>query len=261
MAIEKREQSRSSENTILIISHEPRSQRLLRMLLEPAGYKLVTPDTALAAADMLDIYYPDLILLDFLLPGMDAFELCHHLRSLSSVPIVVVAASSEIGAQVRMLDLGADDYVTKPYDPLVFVARVGAVLRRNQRQPAAAVFRNGELNIDLTHRQVFLTGKEILLTGKEYQILERLAQNAGRMVAEDTLLRDVWGSGDQGNLPSLHLYISRLMYKLGDNLSQSRFILAGPGRGYQMVRIEQQHQNTRQNPVSDEQPGSYSAWF
>lgn len=226
-----------AEGMILVVEDEPRSQRLLRLNLEPLGYQVIIAAGAQGVTDAIDTYQPDLILLDLKLPDGDGFELCERIRAVSSVPIIILTAVGQLADKVRGLSLGADDYVTKPYDPVELVARIEAVLRRARGQSMLppSPFRAGPLMIDFAQRRVTVNGVEVALSRTEYRLLEHLARNAGRTLVADSLLAKVWGPDYVGDYPSLHLYISRLRRKLGEESRTPRWIITKPGIGYMLA--------------------------
>jgi DNA-binding response OmpR family regulator len=228
--------ARARQGTILVVEDEVRAQRLLRLNLEPLGYRVVTVDRAATVADAVETYAPDLVVLDVLLPDGNGFDVCQHIRAVSNVPVIFLSAYGQPADKARGLELGGDDYVTKPYDPIELSARIEAVLRRSQgRQPEARhIYRCGPLAIDPEQRLVTLEGVEIHLSRTEYRLLECLAMNAGRTLVADALLSKVWGPEYVGDYASLHLYISRLRRKLHENSHRPRFIITKPGIGYAM---------------------------
>jgi DNA-binding response OmpR family regulator len=161
---------------------------------------------------------------------------CRRIRARSSVPVIIVSAFGQPADKARGLSLGADDYVTKPYDTIELSARIEAVLRRAQGRPPmqSSIFRCGVLTIDYEQRLVTMSGKEIQLSRTEYRLLEYLSLNAGRTLVADALLSKVWGPEYLGDYASLHLYISRLRRKLGEDAHGSRLIVTKPGIGYMM---------------------------
>lgn len=236
MTTASRTNSNAQQGTILVVEDEVRSQRLLRINLEPLGYRVITLERGDGVIDAMERYQPDLIILDLKLPDGDGFEVCRSIRSQSSVPIIIVSAFGHSVDKVRGFELGADDYITKPYDPTELGARVEAVLRRAWGQPVQRqpLFRCGPLTIDFDQRLVRLNGQEVLLSRTEYRLLEYLALNAGRTLVADALLTKVWGPEFTGDYASLHLYISRLRRKLREDSRNPRFIITKPGIGYLM---------------------------
>lgn len=236
MATAMRMTSPVRQGTILVVEDEPRSQRLLRLNLEPLGYRVITTDRAAEVTTVVETHEPDLVLLDIKLPDGDGFDVCQRIRRHSLVPVIILSASVQAADKVHGLELGADDYVTKPYDPTELGARIEAVLRRTQGRPVLQehVFQCGDLTIDFEQRLVTLADAEIQLSRTEYRLLEYLALNAGRTLVADALLTKVWGPEYAGDYASLHLYISRLRRKLGEDAHQPRLIMTKPGIGYMM---------------------------
>lgn len=236
MTLAVRPGARAKQGTILVVEDEVRAQRLLRLNLEPLGYRVITVDRAATVADAVESYAPDLVVLDVLLPDGNGFDVCQQIRAISNVPVIFLSAYGQAADKARALELGGDDYVTKPYDPIELSARIEAVLRRTQGRQAEArqVYHYGSLCIDPEQRLVLLDGVEIHLSRTEYRLLECLAMNAGRTLVADALLAKVWGPEYVGDYASLHLYISRLRRKLRESSSQPRFIITKPGIGYMM---------------------------
>jgi DNA-binding response OmpR family regulator len=180
---------------------------------------------------------PELVLLDVVLPGMDGFQICQEIRRFSDVPIVMLSARDAEVDKVRGLEMGADDYITKPFSHLELLARVRAVLRRYQNQlPAVGeVFESGDLQIDFASRQVTVRGSAVRLTPTEYSLLFHLTRNAGRVLPHHTLLAKVWGREYTDEIDYLKVYIRRLRQKLeGDEDSIGR-IVSERGVGYKFV--------------------------
>lgn len=227
---------RIRQGTILVVEDEVRAQRLLRLNLEPLGYRVITTDRAALVMEAIENHMPDLVVLDVRLPDGNGFDVCRELRSVSNVPVIFLSAYGQAAERIRGLELGADDYISKPYDPLELAARIEAVLRRVQgRAPTReTIICCGPLSIDVEQRLVMLHGEEIHLSRTEYRLLECLALNAGRTLVADALLSKVWGPEYVGDYASLHLYISRLRRKLHEDSHQPRLILTKPGIGYMM---------------------------
>jgi len=220
--------------TILLIEDEVHAQRLVKLNLEPLGYRVLILDTAAGIAEALEIHQPDLILLDLQLPDGNGLTVCTDIRAVSTVPIIVLSASAALSIKVRALEAGADDYLTKPYDPAEFAARVEAVLRRRHNRAVAppSIFTAGPLRIDFEQHLVTLHNKDIVLTGTEYRLLKELVLHGGRTLVADAVLSKVWGQEYTGDYASLHLYISRLRHKLGERARNPRFIITKSGIGY-----------------------------
>lgn len=180
---------------------------------------------------------PELVLLDIVLPGMDGFEVCQEIRRISDVPVVMVSARDSEVDKVRGLEMGADDYITKPFSHLELLARVRAVLRRYQNQlPAVGeVFESGDLRIDYASRQVAVGGKFVRLTPTEYSLLFHLTRNVGRVLPHHTLLAKVWGREYTDEIDYLKVYIRRLRQKLEGDPENIGQIISERGVGYKFV--------------------------
>jgi DNA-binding response OmpR family regulator len=180
---------------------------------------------------------PDLVLLDIVLPGMDGFRICQEIRRFSDVPIVMLSARDGEVDKVRGLEMGADDYITKPFSHMELLARVRAVLRRYQNQlPAVGeVFESGDLRIDYSSRQVMVRGQVVRLTPTEYSLLFHLTRNAGRVLPHHTLLAKVWGRDYTEEIDYLKVYIRRLRQKLEVEPDSIGTIVSERGVGYKFV--------------------------
>ncbi|MDA8216695.1 MAG: response regulator transcription factor [Dehalococcoidales bacterium] len=178
---------------------------------------------------------PDLVLLDIAMPGMDGFETLRRIRGLSDVPVIMLTAKDSVLDKVKGLEMGADDYVTKPFDHLELLARVKAVLRRlDMPQPVsrAPSFACGDLAVDFASQQVRVRGELIALTAIEYKLLYHLVRNAGRVLMHGTLLAKVWGREYTEEIDYLRVYIRRLRRKIEDDPEHPRYILTERGLGY-----------------------------
>jgi DNA-binding response OmpR family regulator len=194
------------------------------------------------AVDVVAKENPDLVLLDIMMPVLDGFGACERIRKFSSVPIIVVTAKGEEQDRVRGLDMGADDYITKPFSATELLARVRAVLRRSEKPtglPPQSIFRHGHMTIDLAKAEVFLDDKMVYLSATEYRILLQLAQNVGRVIPSEQLLRDVWGDEYMADKEILWVSISRLRQKLEDDQHDPRHIVTRSGIGYMMPVMEE----------------------
>lgn len=187
------------------------------------------------ALELVEREYPDLVLLDVAMPGMDGYEALRRIREFSDVPVIMLTARDGVLDKVKGLELGADDYVTKPFDHLELLARVKAVLRRlDMPQPVsrAPSFVSGDLSVDFATRQVRLRGDVVPLTPIEYKLLYHLVRNAGRVLPHETLLAKVWGREYLDEIDYLRVYVRRLRRKLEDDPEQPRYILTERGTGY-----------------------------
>lgn len=226
---------------IVTADDDPQLLRLITRNLEFEGYEVITAsDGALALAE-IERSAPDLILLDVMMPRMDGFTVCQRVREFSSVPIIIVTARGQDQDKVKGLDLGADDYLTKPFSVEELLARVRAVLRRAQflANDAAAGRATttvvGELVIDYAQHLVTLVGKELTLTPTEYRLLTYLAQNVGRVITQDLLLEHVWGEDYLGESHMLQVNVNRLRRKLEADPAHPRYLKTKVGIGYMLV--------------------------
>jgi DNA-binding response OmpR family regulator len=219
--------------SVLVSDDDHRMRRLLRLNLEQAGYRVLTAEDGPAALDLTELEAPDLILLDIMMPGMDGFTFLQRVREFSDVPVILLTAKGEERDKVRGLDLGADDYLTKPFGPAEMLARVRAVLRRRQpSEEAPTELVLGDLTINLARRRVIRQGQEIHLTPTEYKLLHELATNPGRVILHGELLSRVWGSEYRDEVDYLWTYVRYLRNKIEPDPAHPRFILSEPGVGY-----------------------------
>ena len=222
---------------ILVIDDEETTVQLISILLERRGYEVLK---AYRAEDGLRKAYrshPDLVLLDIMMPEMDGWEVCRRLRELSDVPIVFLTARTEIRDVVKGLEMGADDYIVKPYDNDELVARVRAHLRRAP-SPAISeelVFDGGDLRVNFMNREVRVRGRQIHLTPKEFNLLGVLVREAGRVVTRNELVTEAWGVEYADAIDSLKLYIHYLRQKIEETPQRPQYILTSRGVGYRFA--------------------------
>lgn len=223
--------------TILIVDDEPRYVRLMEANLLSDNYQVLKAYNGEQALEIVANQNPDLVLLDIMMPVLDGFTVCERIRKFSTIPIIVVTVKGEEQDRVRGLDLGADDYIVKPFSATELLARVRAVLRRAARPtsvPTPSVFRHGSMEIDMAKAEVFLNGKMVYLSATEYRILLQLAQNMGTVLPSEQLLRDVWGVEYQNDKEILWVSISRLRQKLEKDQNSPQHIVTRSGVGYIM---------------------------
>ena len=231
---------KTKEKRILIVEDDPSIQRILRRSLLVNGYEVTVVDTGQQAVETVRTGQPDLILLDLCLPGdIDGIEVCVRVRELSQAPIIVVSARSEESLKVQALDLGADDYQTKPFNTEELLARVRSCLRRaatrdvgSRSEPEIICTTDGYLRMNLVRHQVFAGEEKVNLTPTEYELLHQLMLNAGKVMTHRVLLREVWGPeyGDEADY--LRVYVRQLRRKVEPEASQPHYILTEPGVGY-----------------------------
>jgi len=228
----------AKKTTIVTADDDPQLLRLVARNLEFEGYEVLTATDGQIALEQIERSLPDLVLLDVMMPRMDGFTVCQKVREFSTVPIIIVTARGQDQDKVKALDLGADDYLTKPFSVDELLARVRAVLRRSQFtspesvQGLQKIASIGDLTIDYTQHLVTMQGKELALSPTEYRILSYLAQNTGRIVTQDLLLEHVWGAEYVGESHMLQVNINRLRHKIEDNPTRPRYIKTKVGIGY-----------------------------
>ena len=224
---------------ILIADDDPVSCRLLDRLLHKWGYDVIAVHGGTEAWEVLQANdAPRVVLLDWMMPRMDGLEVCRRVREHSAVPIIVLTALDAESDKVAALDLGADDYLTKPFGVEELLARVRAVLRRTQWEvlpPATGVKRFGDLEIDLSGHIVRLQGVEVRLSPIEFSLLEQLVTHAGKVLSHRMLLQRIWGPEYGGEAEYLRVYINRLRQKLEHDPAHPRYLLTEPGVGYRFV--------------------------
>lgn len=222
--------------TILVVDDEPLLVRFMRANLESIGYKVLAAPDARTALALVERDNPDLVILDLMLPDMDGFAVCQALREYSDVPIIMLTARGEEVDRITGLNLGADDYLTKPLGAEELLARVKAMLRRTRFGSVQQLskFQTGDLTIDFDRRQVSVHGEEVRLSPTEFRLLQQLATHAGRVQVHAELLGTVWGPEYRDATEYLRVYIRYLRQKIEDNPSQPRYILTEPGVGYRL---------------------------
>ena len=221
---------------VLVVDDEPQIRRSLRVALRANGYDVLEAADGEAALDAAAVSPPELVILDLGLPDMDGVDVCQRLREWSRVPVIVLSALGDDEAKVRALDLGADDYVTKPFSMTELLARMRVALRHAALMAGSPdrVIRARDVEIDLARRLVFRAGAEVHLTPTEYAILKYLAEHAGRVVTHGQLLRAVMGTGYEDAIGSLRVFIANLRKKLEADPSRPVLIVTEPGVGYRL---------------------------
>jgi two-component system KDP operon response regulator KdpE len=220
---------------VLAVDDEPGILRLIKLELTPQGFRVLTAESAAAALEIAQDYRPDIALLDVVMPDMTGLELMRELRERGDLPVILLTAKGSDSDKVRGLEMGADDYLAKPFSPDELSARVRAVLRRAVGSTAVDnIVRIDDLEIDLNHRLVRSGGDLISLTRTEWMLMQHLAANAGKVMLNAELLSKVWGPEYRNDLQYLRVWVSRLRHKLEKDPSKPRLIKTFQGIGYML---------------------------
>ena len=227
------------KNTILVVDCEPQIQKMLGILLDSENYKIIESTSGKQAIRMCVSTSPDLILLDLSLPDIDGKEVITAIREWSQIPIIVLSARSSDEEIVAALNIGANDYVTKPFNVGVLLARINASLRSSVvREAGEPELVNGPLRIDLVKHEVFLNDQPLTFTPKEYDLLRYFMVNRGKMLTHREILKTVWGSAHSDDTTYLRVYIGQIRAKIEENPMSPIFIITKPGIGYRMEIIQ-----------------------
>ncbi|MCI9338780.1 MAG: response regulator transcription factor [Lachnospiraceae bacterium] len=223
---------------ILLIEDEKSSCSYITALLGKNGYHITTAMTGREGLSLAASLCPDLILLDLDLPDLDGLKVLEQLRVWSHVPVIIVSVCNEEREKVKALDLGADDYVTKPFYPDELRARIRTALRHSRRNAPSQIYRALNLEIDLDKRIAYLAGQRIHLTQIEYQLLSLLAENAGRVLTYNAMLRRIWGPYAEENNQILRVNMANIRRKIEKNPAQPQYLFTEVGVGYRMRENE-----------------------
>lgn len=229
---------------ILVVDDEPRMIGFIRMNLELDGHQVIEAHSGLEALEAIRTKLPDVVLLDIMMPDLDGFETLRMLREFSSIPVIMLTAKGEENDKVYGLELGADDYVTKPFSPRELSSRIKAVLRRFEMpsgSPEQAILKVDErLQVDFNRREVIVNGEHIKLRPTEYRLLYHLIENAGWTVPHDQLLAKVWGYEYRDEAHYVRLYVNYLREKIEEDPSHPKYILTERGVGYRFVDFKRE---------------------
>jgi len=217
-----------------VVDDEPTIVEFVRINLEKAGFRVLTAGDGETALRLAASEQPDLVVLDVMLPGKDGFEVCRELRRTTAVPIIMLTARDDDVDKILGLELGADDYLTKPFNPRELVARIKAILRRMDRinRLDTEVITRGRIQLDLDRHQVTAGGQAVDLTPKEFELLELLIKNPGRVFSREILLERLWGYDFFGDSKTIDVHIRRLREKVEEDPSSPTHILTVWGVGY-----------------------------
>lgn len=219
---------------ILIVDDEKTMVKVLKFNLEKEGFEVKAAYDGEEALKAIYSVSPDVIVLDIMLPGLDGFEVCRRVRKDLDIPIIMLTARTEDIDKILGLELGADDYITKPFNPRELVARIRAILRRvgQQKENTKKVIKAGDLHIDLIQHKVRLRGREVDLTSKEYALLSFIASNPGKVFTREQLLQEVWGYDYFGDARTVDVHIRHLREKIEKDPANPQMILTVWGTGY-----------------------------
>jgi len=238
---------------VLVVDDEPRMVRFIRMNLELEGYQVSTASNGIEALEKLREELPDLVILDIMMPELDGYETLERIRQTSNVPVIMLTVKAEEEDKVRGLELGADDYVTKPFSPRELASRVKAALRRAEMpspgQKTSTVV-DEDLTVDFQRREVLVRGNRVKLRPTEYRLLYHLVNNAGWVMTHETLLSKVWGYEYRDDTQLLRLYITYLRQKIEPDSSNPKYIFNERGVGYRFVDFQGRHQPATESSPS-----------
>ncbi len=223
---------------ILIVDDESRMRRFVRWNLETEGFEVIEAENAFEALEKVRTQMPDLVILDVAMPDMDGFEALQRIREISDVPVIMLTVKDDEEDRIRGLDLGADDYVTKPFSPRELASRIRAVLRRvaqSEEHLPDVVEVDDDLKIDFARREVWVRGQLVKLRPTEFRLLYHLVKNAGWILTHEQLLTRVWGPEYRDDSHLLRLYITYLRKKIEPDPAHPKYILTERGIGYRFV--------------------------
>lgn len=227
--------------TILIVDDEARIRDFVRMNLELEHYRVIEAGDGVQALEQLRDNLPDLIVLDVMMPEMDGFETLRAIREVSTAPVIMLTVRQGEQDKIHGLDLGADDYLAKPFSPRELLSRIRALLRRSLMAPPSRkteIVVDADLRIDFARREVVVRGKKVALRPTEYRLLYHLVSNAGRLLSHETLLSKVWGREYRDEAHYLRLYITYLRQKLEQDPAHPQYILTERGVGYRFKALD-----------------------
>jgi DNA-binding response OmpR family regulator len=228
--------------TILAVDDEPHVLKLVKANLESSGYKVLTAEDGEKAVEIVERELPDLVILDLMLPKLDGYAVCRRIREFSAVPVIMLTARSAQVDLVHGFEVGADDYLTKPFSVTELLMRVQAVLRRSKWPEEIMLrqeFRAGPIEIDFAQHRVTVTDEPVKLTPTEYRLLAYLASNANRVIIHRELLRAVWGPEYGDETEYLRVYMRYLRQKLEPDPSDPHYLLTQPGAGYMLYQPDE----------------------
>jgi two-component system KDP operon response regulator KdpE len=230
-----------ANQTILVVDDEPRMVESVQMHLEIEGFQVITANSGFQALEKVVRETPSLVILDVMMPEMDGLETLKKIREVSEVPVIFLSVKGEEFDRVRGLDLGADDYMTKPFSPRELISRIKAVLRRTESKglsERSEVIVDDDLRINFDQRKVIVRGKEVILRPTEYRLLYQLVNNPGKLLTHETLLSRVWGPEYRDDDQYVRLYIGYLRQKIEADPKIPKYILSERGLGYRFREFQ-----------------------
>ncbi len=239
----------NTSRRVLVVDDEERMVRFIRLNLEHDGFQVVEAYNGQQAMDKLRETLPDLVLLDVMMPDIDGFEVLRLIRENNDVPVIMLTAKNEEDDRVKGLELGADDYVSKPFSPRELVSRVKAVLRRNEgarSSTSGLIVVDDYLKIDFDRREVWVDNELVKLRPTEYRLLYHLVQNAGWVISHDQILAKVWGYEYRDEPHYVRLYVNYLRQKLEQDPAKPKYILTERGVGYRFVDYKRENKSSKE---------------
>lgn len=225
----------STSSRILIIDDEAAVRNVVKMSLLAANYEISEAENGSEGLGKAAQFHPNLIILDLGLPDMNGLDVLKKLRSWTTVPVIVLTVTDDEATKVKLLDAGADDYLTKPFGPDELQARMRVALRHGGMIEATPIFESGDLKVDLNKKSVLVSGNIVKLTNTEYELLSRLVRDHGKVVSQMQLLKQIWGVSGKDQTHYLRIYINQLRKKIESNPSEPSHIITEPGVGYRLI--------------------------
>ena len=232
------------DQKVLIIDDDADLLQLASLIFKKEGYQVITAHDGLDGISKFFTHHPDLVILDVMMPGSNGFDVCQRIRQVSDDPLIMLSALNQEQDMLKGLASGADDYLSKPFNPQILLARAKAILRRTQHsngKPAPFSYHDGYLSVDIERHEALINGKRIKLTPIEFRLLAYLVRNAGKLLTFEKILANVWGNEYKGSLDHVHVYVSHLRRKIEQNPRVPRYIRTVHGTGYIFETPELRH--------------------
>ncbi len=229
----------ATQNTIVIIDDEAQIRKILSITLEAEEYKVVEASKGKEGIVAVANYHPQLVILDLGLPDQDGFSVLNEIRTWTNVPVIILSVRNSESDIVKALDLGADDYMTKPFNTFELLARIRANIRRTQNIENETQFTNGNLKIDFGQRLVYKNNRELKLTNTEYLLMFLFFKNIGKVLTHNFILKEIWGPSHIEDSQYLRVFIGQLRKKIEDDSSNPKYIITDSGVGYRMKLLNE----------------------